>query len=985
MPFRTPRKQKGAITSTGDGSSTPSHTSSRRFKQESGHLPATPTHQSTSGSRAQSPNLNQLEIDQARHFENDLSLTSYGADNNSESDSANINMDTEDGFKRIGQIVKRLIDTINELRKYDLEHVVNLPKLILVGDQSAGKSSLMCALAGILIPRDKGCCTRCPANIITTDSPTWSCTISLVQKYRYESPNGRAVTVKDFNRKNPFPFWIEQELVQTVFARLTDKPELANYMKWAQIALLNHNRDYKQYIPGSGTRALNGDISIEAKITPNVIKVEIFGPGLPALSFFDLPGIISNMPNPEEKYLVDVFENLAKMYIKESNTMIIFTMSMTVDPVLSRAKKVIEDMNATDRCVGVLTKPDTLADRTGNEDFENILSGKEHRLGHSWLVTKQPGPEFQSNDLEYHKKAHQAEIDFFANDKLWNSSWAGFKSKCGTERIQTVLSGLLTTSILKTIPDIERKICAHKAKILEDLRNLPDLPNQSAQLEIQRLLYNFSQEVKRLVSSEHTGTNFHGDWAMLSHDFHQLLLHIKPLIVCSHKSDALKVPIISIDSDDEETGFFDAPDTSGRKHKHQDATSDQISSQGGRKSGNLTPVAPPAFKAEVSDSGTPRPNRKGPPNPFLGTLFQEYTELGRNFASIGDIQKEMQNSSYGLPNVVDPRIHRLYCKKAVSKWKRPYIAVCHGAVTLLRSSIQTILQKNLGLYKQTFLFKKSQIAINEWIDKLCDQQLNTLEDLYQTENFAPFTLIEGAINEGKNIELAKLQQSRHKHRANCFVDKQLALGIKKIKAERFTFEYQKARQALVDQVTKEQLGADPFEVQIDVAAYVRGYYHIAANRFADSVCISLNNRLFRHVYEQVENFLENKLGTNDPELGIRNSQDLMQEDNKVAEQRRRLQREIKNLEDFEKRFNALVEDCRRSGVDASMLSNAFQVKDCHVLEDDDRSETSEYTTSGLRHQSPIEDMLNRNKRKTYDQEGEMSAKKRGKYNLHARV
>lgn len=217
-----------------------------------------------------------------------------------------------DDIKRIGQLAKKLMDNIKELGKSDLEHVVNLPKLILVGDQSAGKSSLMCALAGIHVPRDKGCCTRCPANIITTDAPTWSCTISLVQKYRYESPRGRAVTEKDFKKNKPFPFWFEQDRTETIFARLTEKSDLATYMQWAQVALLNHDEDYRQFIPETGQRAQSNDSSIDAKITPNVVQVEIFGPGLPALSFFDLPGIISNMPNPEEKYLVDVFENLAK-------------------------------------------------------------------------------------------------------------------------------------------------------------------------------------------------------------------------------------------------------------------------------------------------------------------------------------------------------------------------------------------------------------------------------------------------------------------------------------------------------------------------------------------------------------------------------------------------------------------------------------------------------------------------------------------------
>ena len=125
-------------------------------------------------------------------------------------------------------------------------------------------------------------------------------------------------------------------------------------------------------------------------------------------------------------------------------------MTMSVDSVLSRAKKVIEDVRATDRCVGVLTKPDTLADREkGTSDFENILRGKEHQLKYGWHVTKQPGPNFQADEPEYHRKARKEEEDFFAQDHLWQGPWSGFQDRCGTVKIQKVLSNLLATSIME--------------------------------------------------------------------------------------------------------------------------------------------------------------------------------------------------------------------------------------------------------------------------------------------------------------------------------------------------------------------------------------------------------------------------------------------------------------------------------------------------------------------------------------------------------
>jgi len=91
------------------------------------------------------------------------------------------------GLEFVGSKVKILVDAISDLRRYGLQHVVELPELVLVGDQSAGKSSLMSALTEVKLPRDQGICTKCPANIKTSPANKWSCKISLVQSVSLQS------------------------------------------------------------------------------------------------------------------------------------------------------------------------------------------------------------------------------------------------------------------------------------------------------------------------------------------------------------------------------------------------------------------------------------------------------------------------------------------------------------------------------------------------------------------------------------------------------------------------------------------------------------------------------------------------------------------------------------------------------------------------------------------------------------------------------
>jgi Dynamin family len=354
------------------------------------------------------------------------------------------------GLELVGQKVKILVDAISELRNFGLDHVVQLPELVLVGDQSAGKSSLMSALTEVQLPKDQGICTKCPANIKTSPSETWTCQVSLQQYYKYTSPGLRGVDSKQITKARPFYPWIEQALQVKKFKTITDKSELEEVIKWAQIALLNHDDDFRLFIPGTGRRA-SGDFqqereSTDAKFSPNVIFIEISGPGLPALSFYDLPGIFRVAPDPKDQYLAKVIENLAVKYIDRPNALIIWTLAMKTDPSNSSTGKVIQDCKATSRCVGVLTNPDHVAIR--HLEYEKILLGRAHVIRHGYFVTKQPAENSNLQGPNYHALARQEESEFFDTHQLWTQDWVDFRKRCGTSAIQEFLSTQLATQIL---------------------------------------------------------------------------------------------------------------------------------------------------------------------------------------------------------------------------------------------------------------------------------------------------------------------------------------------------------------------------------------------------------------------------------------------------------------------------------------------------------------------------------------------------------
>ncbi|KAJ8063316.1 hypothetical protein OCU04_008546 [Sclerotinia nivalis] len=973
MAFQISRKQVEEITSTRGQLSSPHHTKlptsptnttfptiPRTIKQETSNRTTRRTSKGAREYHLSSNPHDQIDIDRDLRapYHSDSHHPSHYAYQEPDTRNTTPSIDGMSGLHRIGLDSKVLIDALSQLGNYDVAHIVDLPMIALIGDQSAGKSSLISLLTWMFLPKNSGCCTRCPANIITKAAETWSCTISLRQKYGYRTPK-TPLEDRDVTKNNPFPPWFEQELVIKEFIKITDKSKLEDAMKWAQIALLNHNQDYEQFIPESGTHFLNNNTTTKAKVTPNVVKVEISGPGLPTLSFFDLPGIIANTPKNDERYLIKVFENIAKKYIRTPNTLIIFVMTMSVEAVLSKAKALIEEEGATNRCMGVLTKPDTLVEKEGTNDWEKILDGEEHHLGHGWRVTRLPGPDFQATEKDYHLQACDEEKEFFSTNELWQGPWSKYQDKCGIPKIQRLLSRLLAESIQKSLPDIKMKVHKRKATIIQELKGLPELPNENVQLHVTRLLHNFSQNVEKMMNSEQnlSDTTFHGSWTKLSRQFHELILHNKPKITFSDPSDRLTFEVIDLDNDDVNTKQELVPDSCKKRGYNQMVNEDRSNS------GDQTPSTPSGAKSETPIPHTPRPIANFRQNPFRNTIFERHAHYGIGFATIGEIRTQIENHTYmGLPDMVNTPVYKHFCQKAVRDWKPPVQQLLHGVISLLRSEIEKSADRILGPFRQTDLYKQSITILREWIEELSKAQRDALDELYELETYSPFTMNQEEIQKTKQSEKLDLQKVRHKVRAIRFIDREIY--TKSIKLKTKETDGDKARlqekMRLVELVKPDQLSKDSFQNEIDVAAYIRAYYIVAGKRFIDSICISINNRLFRHVKDNITDLLETRLGVNHPTNGLNRCVELMEENSEIGAKRRKLQKELEELEAFEIRFEQLLKESVADDEEFS-ATPAFE-------EENHRSESEDFEQMGYHQQSPVSELLHR--RGTYNYNNE---------------
>lgn len=190
---------------------------------------------------------------------------------------------------------------------------------------------------------------------------------------------------------------------------------------------------------------------MQVKFSPNIIRLDISGPGLPNMSLYDLPGVINIHEIAEEQYLVGLVKNLVMEYVQDSRCIILLTLPMTDDPVNSTAFDLIRRAGAESRTVGVLTKPDRVQSGESLEQWIQMLNGQRFKLGFGYYVTRNnPDPSVSNG-------AARAEERHFFSLRPWTTNMCQYQNRFGTLRLQDFLSRELAMQIGKRL--VHRQLC----------------------------------------------------------------------------------------------------------------------------------------------------------------------------------------------------------------------------------------------------------------------------------------------------------------------------------------------------------------------------------------------------------------------------------------------------------------------------------------------------------------------------------------------
>jgi hypothetical protein len=218
----------------------------------------------------------------------------------------------------------------------------------ITGEQSTGKSSVIEAISGIKTPRSTDTCTRCPLfiKLETSEDPRarWGATVNLRRDFAYDGKTGRG-------HDRRFPGWVQIPQPSTVFFAKTDDPnDLEEIIRRAQLAIISPLIDCKEFL--RPTLGHLGDHH-RCEFSPNIACISITHPDLPALSFYDLPGIIGQAESEESQFLVKFVRDLVMDYVKDPEALILVTYSLENDIANSTAGGIARELNATDRCIGM--------------------------------------------------------------------------------------------------------------------------------------------------------------------------------------------------------------------------------------------------------------------------------------------------------------------------------------------------------------------------------------------------------------------------------------------------------------------------------------------------------------------------------------------------------------------------------------------------------------------------------------------------------
>ncbi|KAJ4022687.1 hypothetical protein NW766_001734 [Fusarium irregulare] len=374
-----------------------------------------------------------------------------------------------------------LFNAIDRLQACGSHKYLAIPQLVVVGEQSSGKSSLLRTLTDISFPVMAGIGTRFPIRVISRRSPSSQGSrerfrISLERAPRDVNGLQRADAAADDYRLEG------DTLTMDVF----------------EAALKDLSENKIGIRKGQGIGAKN--------FVPDIVRVELEGPNRSPFNILDLPGLISseygvNQPEPLGT------QELAKEYISRPENTIICTIPATSDLGNQRAYQICkEHVSEKQRLVGVFTK----CDKADREEAERAVS----RSSNSGSIDANIGQVISAkSDIDNGDSIFMDGMFVVCNktsDSLVNEDkffsrkpWSQIHSeRRGSKKLKDHLGEILTCEIEKAFPRLENDINTRLEEERARLKEMgePRLSDSQQQEYLNRFVRQYSSKCSEALT-----------------------------------------------------------------------------------------------------------------------------------------------------------------------------------------------------------------------------------------------------------------------------------------------------------------------------------------------------------------------------------------------------------------------------------------------------------------------------------------------------
>ncbi|KAH7016365.1 dynamin family protein [Microdochium trichocladiopsis] len=352
-----------------------------------------------------------------------------------------------------------LMDAIDRLRSRGVDHLISLPQIIVVGDQSSGKSSVLEAISGVPFPARSNLCTRFPTELVLRRTSQVSARISIVP--HTARPDSEKAALSNFDAE---------------LATFDDLSRLIEEAKYA-MGISTHGNSFGR----------------------DLLRVEISGPDRPHLTIVDLPGLIHSETKHQRASDIELIQDTVESYMAEPRSIILAVVSAKNDfsnqVVLKLARSADSEGKRT---LGVITKPDTLHPGSQSEAlYVSLARNREFEFRLGWHVLKNLDSETQQITSSHRRNTLE---ETFFGQGIWTTLPGNI---LGVSHLRSRLSKVLLTHIASELPGLITDIETRRQSCQAGIAKLGRA--RATHKENQLYLITISESFQRLVRSAADG------------------------------------------------------------------------------------------------------------------------------------------------------------------------------------------------------------------------------------------------------------------------------------------------------------------------------------------------------------------------------------------------------------------------------------------------------------------------------------------------